>query len=363
MHVEHTMLSMLFRALLLVLSAKMLHAAFGWATVMLLGRVPQKRQSLLSVIAFGAVAWMIVLVGAIVPPLASLLVGSVLPSDAVDQSRARLILLAIAIGIPLVVGFVSLFMLEPKDRPHGVGARARAVLMGYPYTLGLAITLVMMTVLAPMVRAQNLFKRWTSQNVPVIVEPDRYLEVVGDLEKALRAGGIETERRQASWVFRYPTKVLTFFAGGALPNAVADELTTLKSGHVEVLLHPSDLAIRGREREVARARAIVEEQLAFSRAYMTWTKEANELEDRLCSIWNDLKERPDGSARAETAAKLQAVERDLRAVMLPHEEWEVMLREKLLIERAFLRMAANIADKPKDLTEATRQEMVTTTVP
>src|SRR4051794_11944153 len=104
---------------------------------------------------------------------------------------------------------------------------------------------------------------WTSAHVAVVVEPSDYREVVGDVEQALARGGIQTWREPASWILRVPTKVLMFFAGGAVEKLVADELTTLKSDKVEVLLHPSDLVISGREPDAARAHAILTEQLIF----------------------------------------------------------------------------------------------------
>jgi hypothetical protein len=42
---------------------RVLNTAFGWATIMLFGKVPQDRQIYLSVVAFGSVAWLIVLLG------------------------------------------------------------------------------------------------------------------------------------------------------------------------------------------------------------------------------------------------------------------------------------------------------------
>jgi hypothetical protein len=62
-------------------------------------------------------------------------------------------------------------------------------------------------------------------------------------------------------------------------------MTVLTSRTIEVLLHPSDLVISGRETLAARARAIVAERLAFTPAYLTWDKEPNKLEDRLRAIW------------------------------------------------------------------------------
>jgi hypothetical protein len=338
-------------------AGKILNMAFGWATAMLFGKVPDDRQSYLSVIAFGSVAWIVVLLGIIFPSVGTFLLAFVPLPDWVDDTWVRLAMLAAAVIVPIVVGVVSVLMLDPQDRPAGIVGKAKAVLKGYPYTLGLAITLIMMTIFAPVMKARAMLKRWTTRHVPVVVEANDYHEVVGEVEKALATGGITTRREQASWMLRLPTKVLTLLAGGAIENLVADELTSLKSDRAEVLLHPSDLVISGRELDAARANAIITEHLTFTRAYMTWTKEANALEDRLRRIWCGLRERADGADDTRAAEQLAAVEAELRTTELSYEEWEVLFREKLLVERGLLQVEAGLADRPPDLTEARPEEV------
>lgn len=204
-------------------------------------------------------------------------------------------------------------------------------------------------------RLLNTAFGWATTMLFGKVPQDRqiYLSVVADVEQALDRGGFEVERQQASWMLRLPTKVLTTLAGGAIDDLVADQLTVLRSDRLEVLLHPSDLVVNGAERDAARANAIIAEQLAFTPAYMTWSKEANEIEDRLRKIWITLRqqaERPGMHNRL--AERLAAVEHDLRTLELSYEEWEVLFREKLMVERALLQVKADLVDRPLDLTEA-----------
>ena len=53
------------------------------------------------------------------------------------------------------------------------------MLKGYPFTLGLAVTLVLMTAFAPIVKLQALVRRWTTQHVPLLVglQPHAFVEV------------------------------------------------------------------------------------------------------------------------------------------------------------------------------------------
>ena len=79
-------------------------------------------------------------------------------------------MLGAACVIPLIVGVIATRMLAPEQRPQGATANLVAVANGYPYTVALALTLVVMTALAPIVRIRTFFKRWSTRHVPVIVE-------------------------------------------------------------------------------------------------------------------------------------------------------------------------------------------------
>lgn len=345
-------------ALILRSAGRLLNTLFGWATIMLFGKVPQDRQIYLSIITLGSVAWIFAVLGILFPAFASFLLAFVPLPDWVDRAWVRLAMLVAAAIIPLVVGIIATRMLPPEQRPAGMVATLTEALKGYPYTVALALTLIVMTLLAPAIKARAMLKRWSTRHVPVIVQSAQYLEVVSQIEKALDTGGFEVERRQASWLLRLPTKILTTLAGGAVDDLVADQLTELRSDRLEVLLHPSDLVINASERDAARANAIIAEQLAFSPAYMTWTKEANEIEDRLRKIWVTLRQQANKPGMLNRlTSRLVAVEHDLRALELSYEEWDVLFREKLMVERALLQVKAELVDRPLDLTEAPPEEI------
>ena len=329
MAIVQALLAALFRS-----AGKLLNMAFGWATTMLFGRVPQDRQVYLSATAFGSVLWLLALVAAAFPRVGVFLLAFVTLPPWVGTAWIRIAMIVAAIVIPALVGWLSTRMVDPAERPRGVAGLLKAIARGYPSTIGLALTLITMTVLAPIMKVRNVLRRWTAQHVPVIVEPEDCLEVVGDLQAALERGGITARRERASWMLRVPTRILTAFAGRS--DLVAEDLTRLVNGGVEVLIHPADLVISGRETNVARARAILSEHLTVTKAYLTWDKEANEIEDRLREIWDALRtDRLDGLAE-----RLDAIERQLRTLTLPYEEWEVLFRQTLMAERALLRKPA-----------------------
>ena len=330
---------MIFRS-----AGKLLNTAFGWATAMLFGRVAQDRQIYLSVIAFGSVIWILSLLGIAFPAFATFMLSFVPLPSWIDRNLVRLVMLGAACVIPGIVGLISLKMMEPAQRPPSAGGKFAAILKGYPYTFGLAVTLILMTVFAPIIKVRNMVRRWTSEHVPVIIKPEDYRAVVDEMQKALGDGGIATTRHQASAMLRLPTKILTTFAGGAIANLVADEMTQLEGDGLQVLAHPSDIVISGRELAAARVRSVLAERLTFSPAYLTWDKEANEIEDALRAIWAAQIE--SRQALATGLARLADVERRLHGHSFPYEEWEVLYREKLVVERRLLRARAGMEDLP-----------------
>jgi hypothetical protein len=337
-------------------AGKIFNMAFGWATIMLFGKVPQDRQRILTLLAGGSLVWMVAVVGVLVPQFATWLFALVTLPSWVRDEWIRLAMLAGTILTPPLIGAASMFVIDPATRPQGVRAKAAAVLRGYPYAFGLAITLVMMVVFAPIMHIRSMIRRWKVAHVAVIVEPENYLTVVDEIQAALRTAGYDTTQTPASWMLRLPMRILTTFARSGLGNLVSDNLTTLRSDRVEVALYPADLVVRGREGDVARIRAVIAQHLTFVAAYMTWTAEANALEDRLRTLWDHMKEGEAGVPRAERA-EMRSIEQAMSKAELPYEEWEVLFREKLVVERGMLQVLAGVTDRPLEPTEAPPDEI------
>lgn len=345
MIILQALLAGLFRS-----AGKILNTAFGWATIMLFGKVPENRQIYLSIMGLSSIVWLVVALGVLFPRVGAFVLAFVPIPESIHLWWIRLVMIVLALLVPIGVGVLATYIVPKERRPQGIKNKAKTWVRGYPYTLGLASTMVMMILVAPIMKARDLWRRWDSVHVPMIVETKDYTSVVDDIQQVLKAGGFETDREQASWMLRFPTKVLTFFAGGMVNNLVADQLTVLKASKIEVLLHPSDLVIRGKEYDVARARSLIAENLTFTKAYQTWTEEANHLEDRLASIWHQIKQ--DSCLQPGPCLdKLHQVEHDLRTSVISFEEWEVLSREKMSVELKLLQVMAGVTDQATDLTD------------
>ncbi|HET7142286.1 MAG TPA: hypothetical protein VFJ03_07370 [Candidatus Limnocylindria bacterium] len=316
---------------------KFLNMAFSWASVMLFGRVPASKQLLLSGISLGAIAWLAVLIGVLLPTVGTFLLAFVPLPDWVDEGWVRVAMLVAAVVLPLLIGIGGLFLVERGARPSG-GQRVIAVLRGYPYAAVLALVLVTMVIVAPVRKVRSIIKRWEDQHMPVVIQPDGYDEVAADLESALDGAGMEIGRARAPWILELPSRLLAAVGGTSVRRLVPDQLFVLQNRSLEVTLHPADVVMSGRREYVARARAAIATRMTFTAAYMTSAKESQQVEDVLRAI----------SKGQAPGGALAAVDERLATLTIPHEEWEVLYRQRLQVERDLRRAADRRDHGPRD---------------
>jgi hypothetical protein len=97
-------------------------AAFGSASTLLFGRQPRDRELILSAITLAALAWVATVIGIARPDVGLFLIALVPLANLVPADVARLLMLAVAVLIPAVVGRRS----RPWARlPAGCGGDSR----------------------------------------------------------------------------------------------------------------------------------------------------------------------------------------------------------------------------------------------
>jgi hypothetical protein len=322
---------------------RLVQLVFGWATLLLFGRVPQSKQLLLAGVSAGAVAWIVVLIGVAIPDFGAWLIAFVPIPDFVDEGWVRLAFLAIAVALPLLIGLGGLVLMDPADRPTGFGGKLLQILRGYPYAAVLALVIVFLLVVAPSYKVRTIVKRWEDAHIPIIVKPGGYEQVAGELEAAVDAAGLNLERVRAPRVLEAPSRLLAVVGGESVRRLVPDRLVMLKAPSLEVTIHPSDVAIVGTKESVARARAAVADRLTKTEAYLTVAEEAQEIEDELRELRTA--NTTDGDAREAVKERLRTLDSRLARLVVPYEEWEVLYRQRLQVERDLLR-AEDRADDP-----------------
>jgi hypothetical protein len=180
----------------------------------------------------------------------------------------------------------------------------------------------------------------------VVVESANYFEVVNDIDAALKTCATNVRRQRATPLLRWPTTLFTLLAGGSADRLVARQLTELRAKNLEILLHPSDLVIRGREPEESRAYACLRERLAFTKAYFTWSQEARQMEDQLNTIAHQI-DQASGDEVAHRLHVLHELHQQVEALGLRTDEWDVLAREMLQVECKLLRRLVQEAGADK----------------
>ena len=327
-------------------AGRIVNSSLGWATILLFGKVSGKKQTVLSLIALGSLAWVIVLLGVLFPAVAVFLLAAVPLPPFVDETWVRLAMLAAAALIPLLIGVAAIWVSEPAKRPKGAGI-VMGILRGYPFTLLLALTVGFLAVVSLIRKLVSLAKRRQDAHVALVVKPGGYDAVLEDLADVLNKADIPVRAVPAPQILSVPPKLLDKIAGPSLGALVPDRLMLLRAPELEVLVYPSDLAISGTKASVARARAAIAARLTSSPAYMTTTAEAEKVEDEIRKIAPVAGE---GAAPSPTPAadrdRLDEIDRKLAGLTIDFDEWETLYRERLQVERDLLRGQGAQVDVP-----------------
>ena len=312
-------------------AGKVLTTALGWAATLLFGRVPADRQKLLVGITFGSVIWLALLVGVIVPDVGTFLLLLLPAQDFVPEAVIRLLMLLGVIVVPAVVGGLTLALRDGGDR----SARnvAVAVARGYPLTVLLAVLLLFLAGLAIWRKVTAVSRGWTDAHVPIVISGGAYEAVAADLDAAVTTAGLDVEPRAAPRSMSAPARWLAAVAGGGPGGLVPERMIQLAGQDIDILIYPMDLLISGKPALVTRARAAMASRLTTSAAHLTVSAEGQAIEDRLTHL-----ARPSGDAdppRFDDAAAetLAAIDGELARIEIPYEEWEVLYRQRLQVER------------------------------
>lgn len=320
-------------------AGRVLSATLGWATLLLFGKVPQSKQMLLLVIVFGSLAWVALLVGVLLPQVGLLLIAALPLPDFISEDWVRIGMLIGALVIPLLIGLAAVFVTNDRVKRTPAGF-VFSVLRGYPFALVLTLIIGLLAVVGTVRKLRSLARRWEDAHIPLVVKPGGYDAVLEDVRRALVGVNIAVRARDAGVLISGPPRLLDLIAGRALGELVPDKLMILVGANLEVLVYPSDLAISGTRERVAIARAALASRVSEAPAYMTTSMEAQQFEDRLDAI-RSLTEK---GTPAEALVRLGDLDAELARLIVPHDEWELLYRRRLQLERDALRAQEDESD-------------------
>ena len=316
------------------LAGDLLTSALGWASSLLFGRVPRSHQVFLVLMMAGSFLWLVLLLALVLPIASSTLLAATPHPPFVDQAWLAAVLLLGVILVPLGVGLAGSFVPSQGERPQGAAILveiARGYLLA-PLIGGLLLFLAGVGI-ARKVRSKR--HGWADVHVPIVVKPGGYERMVADLRDALVKAGFAATAEDAPWVLTLPAQLLTRVAGSNVRQLRPDRLITLSAPDLNVGAYPSDIAISGAAAERTRARAAILSRLTWTSAHLTMSAEGQEIEDELARL-GIAGGAIGGRLAQDASARFAAIDERLMVLAVPTDEWDILFRLRLQVERDLL---------------------------
>lgn len=310
----------------------LLTSALSWASSLLFGRVPRSHQIFLVLMMAGSFLWLLVVLGILIPGIASWLVAATPHPSIVDQAWLAVALILALVLLPPAVGLAGFLVPAEDERPGGV-AVVGEILRGYLLVPVIAALLIFLAGVGIARKIRSTRHHWSDVHVPIVVKVGGYDRLVDDLGEALASAALPTTAADAPWALTLPARILTKVAGGNVRKLRPDRLVELSGPDLRVSVYPSDIAISGTTRGRTRARIAVLSRLAATSAHLTMSAEAQAVEDRLKHL-----ARTASSGRGDRATGDAFLDVDARLLDLevPAGEWDLLYGLRLQLERDLL---------------------------
>jgi hypothetical protein len=228
----------------------------------------------------------------------------------------------------------------------------KRAIRGFPITLGIAGAFVLMFITVPVLRVASMLRGRKDEHVACITEADDYERLTSDIERILRSHHFDVTRSEPSWWLSAPYKLLQKLGGKALQAYIPDRLSYWTGPELEVAFYPSDVLIRGKNKQTAWTHGILAEALARGPGLQTFALESQDLERQLRRIWSVYEENP----RAHTGSmpllsRVREVSFELARMKIDYDDWQVLYRQTLQLDRA-LRGERQLLESLTSSTEA-----------
>jgi hypothetical protein len=330
MAILQALLSLLTRSV-----GRILNAMFGWAVRALFGRPSPAEEPYLLAIVAAAAAWPVLLLGVALPKVVALIVAFVPFHNRVPPWVMRTIWSTLALVVPVAVGLTVAHRAPPGLPREPLWKR---ILRGWPITVALAGAFLFMFVTVPALKLISLVRRRHDEQLPLVVPPDGYEQVAALVAATLRSHGIAVTRRAPPVWATAPTTLLLRLGGAAFRGYVPEKMEYYSESSrngLEATLYPNGLLLRGERYAVIRAHALVSESLSHSPALQTLDLRAQAVETRLHQLWNVHDREPEGHAGVPALLEqLEALVEEASAAKIPFDDWQVLYRQLLQLDRA-----------------------------
>ena len=331
----------------------LLTSALGWAGSLLFGRVQRSRQVLLLLMMALSFLWLLVILGLLVP-------GVVAFSTARRHIRHRCAFPGS--GRPSSWAWLpsrrwwAWLAFRCRERRSGrevqpPSRKSSAATCLAPVIAGLLIFLAGVGLAR---KARSARHGWAELHVPIVAKPDGYDQLVDDLHDAVAAVDLPTSAELAPRVLTMPALVLTAVAGANVRSLRPDRIVELVGPDLRIGIYPSDIAISGTTERRVRARAAVLSRLSTTAAHLTTSAEAQAVEDRLQKVAEAQAGAGGSGGLRRAAGAFREVDATLLDLQVPPDEWDILYRLRLQMERDLLAgdtPGTSLPGKPADAAE------------
>jgi hypothetical protein len=334
-------------------AGKVLNAIFGWAVRALFGRTTAREQMFLSGLVGAAVAWPLLVVGAVFPKTGALLLAFVPIPHWVPSWIVRVVWLGLAALVPFSVG-LAMAAKAPASAPKE--GFVKRLLRGFPITIGLAAAFLIMFVSVPLIRFWALVKKQTSADVPLATDTDAYHEVAALTFGVLNRHGLELHPAVPGWWVSAPTPIQSWFGGEAFRAFVPQKLEYFESRRLSISFYPSGVVLRGVPHEVTWAHGLLAEAVVHSRGLQTTDPAAQDLERQIQRIWKVFDEEPQAHVNSpRLLGRARELTSDLGKLNVTFDDWQLLYRQILQLERALAGKTQLLDAKPTPELEENHQ--------
>jgi hypothetical protein len=303
--------------------------ALGWATAIYFGQVPGKQGRILAVISLASAAWLIVIIGFALP----LLIGAILEATGIIERNFQVLPLhviglwtAILLAPPAIAGITVLVKFH-DDR--SLKQWLRMIPISYPSVASLGAGVIQMVLFTPIlvvrrwVKKQSLLQ--TALSMREKTDDDDLVETVA---KALRGLGIEKiEAEEARGIMAWPMLTVGFAARHLIGAVVRGDPMRLRANGLQLFAYATNVAILGPSAEAHQARAALQRELPFDKARLTWTEDAQDIEDAIVEAYREA-----GDDLVKLHRALDTTQERIDSESLNTEEWNILYRIRLQAE-------------------------------
>jgi len=293
----------------------------GWVIAVHFGRVPTRQKYILSAMSGVSLLWAVMALSLTSPWVRELFTFA--RSQAVPF-YIKLIPPLAGLGwvlLPLVNSFLAMYL----KRQHNQRIEKLGFLLGYKYTPGFALALLLMVISLPLLLLPPVLKGLCREHLTIMIKPEDFRRVLENIIAILRKSGIKVGLYPGTLWRRSPQAILALFAHDLLGNWTKHRAHLIKGDGFQVIVHPTDLVIEGEGGAVVRVRNLLAKELTFLDAYFTWDGAAHRMEEQI----NAVRRETCRSGWTSPAAELVIIEAELDRLQIPFAEWEVLYRQIL----------------------------------